>query len=60
MGVIASHMGEPMYDRLGFETIGEMLVPAEAGANGFTQRVMVYPCLGSGILKAEEQATAQM
>lgn len=43
-GVIASHMGQPMYARFGFEVVGEMHVPDDAEAEGFTQSVMVNRC----------------
>lgn len=39
-GVIASQMGQALYERLGFEVVGEMRVPDDRGAPGFTQRVM--------------------
>ncbi|GAW24786.1 hypothetical protein ANO14919_143800 [Xylariales sp. No.14919] len=41
-GVIPSHMGEQVYLGLGYKVIGEMQVPDDGGAQGFTQRVAVY------------------
>ncbi|KAI0399863.1 hypothetical protein F4802DRAFT_587731 [Xylaria palmicola] len=41
-GVIPSHMGERVYLGLGYKVVGEMHVPDEGTAQGFTQRVAVY------------------
>ncbi|KAI1127105.1 hypothetical protein F5Y10DRAFT_243430 [Nemania abortiva] len=41
-GVIPSHMGEQVYVGLGYVRIGEMHVPDDGEAQGFTQRVVVY------------------
>ncbi|RWA04290.1 hypothetical protein EKO27_g10813 [Xylaria grammica] len=41
-GVIPSHMGEQVYLGLGYKVIGEMQVPDDGVAQGFTQRVAVY------------------
>jgi hypothetical protein len=38
-GVLPSHMGEPVYLRLGYEIIGEIQVPDDGEVNGFCQRL---------------------
>ncbi|GAP84018.2 putative acyl- N-acyltransferases [Rosellinia necatrix] len=45
-GVIPSHMGEQVYLGLGYSVIGEMHVPDDGIAQGFTQRVVVYRARG--------------
>lgn len=41
-GVIASHMGEPVYKRLGFQVVGEITVDGDDEADGFSLRVLRY------------------
>ncbi|KAI3335928.1 hypothetical protein F4824DRAFT_462904 [Ustulina deusta] len=41
-GVIPSHMGEQVYLGLGYKVVGEMHIPDDGIAQGFTQRVAMY------------------